>query len=62
MSQRAYRRAERVLPTPAGPWQSPMKVSRRTASANSVKRRYSLVAMNGPVRLVLGTLGSVLPS
>ncbi len=49
-SQCAWRRAERVLPTPAGPKHKPIVRCLRMARANSVKRRCSLVAMKGPVR------------
>src|SRR5712691_11230250 len=49
-SQFAWRRAESVLPTPAGPKHKPIVRCWRIVFANSVKRRCSLVAMKGPVR------------
>src|SRR5712691_1018521 len=49
-SQFAWRRAESVLPTPAGPKHKPIVRWVRIVCANSVKRRCSLVAMKGPVR------------
>jgi len=49
-SQLAWRRAESVLPTPAGPTHNPIVRCVRIAFANSVNRRCSLVAMKGPVQ------------
>jgi hypothetical protein len=46
----AWRRAERGLPTPAGPKHTPIVRCWRIVGANSVNRRCFLVALQGPVR------------